>query len=125
MKIGTKVWLSSRINDVTQEIAEYAEPVEITIMPNYFTVMPKTGYLAVMQYGESIKNMWSGFANFNYFEGKIKAGDLMWIDGHSPQEGLENKYGIGATANAIVLECNTGLRSIIFTLGKNTKQVTK
>lgn len=123
MKFGEKVWLASRINDVAKSIAEYADPVEITLMPNYFTIMPKSGYLAVMQYGENIKNMWSVVANSLYFDGKIKAGDLMWIEGHSPQQEIENKYGIGSSANAEVVECNNGLRSINATLNKNTNQV--
>jgi hypothetical protein len=126
MRIGDKVWLASR--DVTPNATKstYQKPTQITLRPNYFTVMPATsrGYLAIIEFGEKVNKTWIAVANPS-FTGKIKEGDVMWVDGHTPNEALEAKYGYGSSANAQVLAVNIGNRCLNITLGENVKQVKK
>ena len=89
MKVGKSIWHARRINDLNAEIGEYEKPTEIVTRFNYLTVMPETLY-----------DTWTATANGRYFDGKFKAGDLMWVDGESPIESIEKKYGNGASATA-------------------------
>lgn len=127
MKFGKKVWHAKRISDYNAEIADYSKPYEIITRPNYFTVMQATtrGYLEIMKYGETAQNTWTVIANGNVFDDEFKAGDVMWVDGAYPIEEIEEKYGYGASANAIVknvAECNL---TISITLERNQNQVLK
>lgn len=127
MKFGKSVWHASRINDFNAEIAEYDTPIEITTRPNYFTVMQATtrGFLEIMKYGETAQNYWTVIANGNAFDGKIKAGDVMWVDGESPINSVEEMYGNGASANAIVKNVAEVNHTISITLERNQNQILK
>lgn len=129
MRFGKSVWYSSRIDEPNAEIIKYKEPVEIITRPNYFTVMQATtrGYFEILKYGETASNVWTVIANSRIFDGKIKKGDVMWVDGESPKSEknavLEEKYGYGCTANAVVkdvAECNL---TISITLHRNQNQI--
>ena len=121
MRIGTSVWHASRINDNNAEIAEFDTPTEIRTRCNYLTVMPATsrGFMEVMRYGEDIDNTWTAIANDRAFHGKIKEGDLFWIDGEKPIPELEAEYGNGATATAVVKSVAYVNYSIAITLTRN------
>lgn len=125
MRVGESVWHSSRIDEENAEISEYEEPTEIRTRFAYFTVMPATsrGYMAVMQYGEDIERTWTAIAIDRSFHGKIKEGDLFWLDGEKPIPELEEQYGIGSTANAVVKSVSYVNRSIAITLTRNKDQV--
>ena len=88
MRVGETIWHSRRKEIPNAEIAEFEAPYEIRTRFNYLTCMPATarGYLQIMQYGERIDNYWTIIANAKYFSGKIKEGDLMWVDGEKPIE---------------------------------------
>ena len=124
MKIGDKVWLAARIDEPNSTVPKYQPPTDITLRPNYFTVMPASarGYLAIVEFGEKIDKTWMAVAN-PMFANKIKEGDVMWIDGHQPIAHLEAAYGAGSSANAVVLAVNYGNRCINITLGENPKQI--
>ena len=124
MRIGDKVWLAERIDEPNSTLSTYNKPTQIITRANYFTVMPASsrGYLAVLEFGEKIDKTWLAVANPS-FTGKIKEGDVMWVDGHKPDEVLETKYGYGSSANATVLAVNVGNRCLNITLGENVKQV--
>ena len=99
MRVGDSVWHSARINTDNAEIAEFAPPTEIKTRFNHFTVMPATsrGYMEVMKYGEDVDSTWTAIANSRAFDGKIKVGDVFWLDGEKPIQHLEDEYGFGAT----------------------------
>lgn len=123
MRIGKKVYHSKRTNEKNAEIAEFSSPVEYITRANHITVMPASGFLAMMQYGEEISNTWTMIANANAFDGVFKVGDLMWVDGESPIKEVENTYGNGASANALIQSVAVGDRTISITLTRNKNQV--
>lgn len=127
MRIGQSLWHSKRKETSNAEIAEYETPVEIITRCNYLTCMPATarGYLQMMQYGERIDNYWTIIANARYFSGKIKEGDLMWVDGEKPIEQVEEEYGAGASANAVVKSVAEVNHSMTITLERNQDRTTK
>ena len=125
MRVGESVWHSARINEANSEIAEFSNPAEIRTRFNYFTVMPATsrGYMEVMKYGEDIDSTWTAIANDRAFHGKIKVGDLFWLDGEKPIPELEAEYGNGATATAIVKSVSYVNFTISITLTRNKDKV--
>ncbi len=125
MRIGKSVWHASRLNDFNAEIAEYDTPKEIVTRFNYLTVMPASsrGNLEVLKHGETLYDTWTAIANSRYFEGTFKEGDLMWVDGHSPVAYLENQYGNGATANAVIKSALEVNHTIGIVLHRNQEQV--
>ena len=125
MRVGEKIWHSSRIEIDNAEIPKYEKSTEIVTRFNYLTCMPKTtmGDIVIMQQGETIYNYWTIIANARYFEGKIKQGDLMWVDGEKPIDSVEQEYGYGASANAIVKSVLPVNHSIHISLEQNQNQV--
>ena len=125
MRIGDSVWHSARINADNAEIADFAEPTEIRTRCNFLTVMPATsrGFMEVMKYGEDIDSTWTAIANDRAFHGKIKEGDLFWLDGETPNADLEAEYGNGATATAVVKSVAYVNLTIAITLTRNKDQV--
>jgi hypothetical protein len=119
MRVGDSVWHAKRENIANATKATYETPNEIRTRLNYFTVMCASGYIQVMKYGEDIDNTWTVVANAREFGGKIKEGDLFWVDGEKPNEAIERKYGNGASANAVVKSVRLGNRSIEITLTRN------
>ena len=127
MRVGESIWHSARINLDNAEVAEFAEPTEIRTRFNYFTVMPATsrGFMEVMKYGEDVDSTWTAIANDRAFHGKVKVGDLFWLDDEKPIAELEEKYGIGATATAVVKSVAYVNLSIAITLTRNKDKVTQ
>ena len=127
MRVGDKIWHSSRINEDNAEVAEYGFPTEIKTCFNYFTVMPATsrGFMEVMKYGEDVDSTWTAIANDRAFHGKIKVGDLFWLDGEKPIAKLETEYGNGATATAVVKSVSYVNTTIAITLTRNKDKVTQ
>lgn len=125
MRFGSKVWLSRRIEIPNATMPSYEEPIEIITRPNYFTVMSAVGggYVEVIKHGETIYDTWNVVANANAFSGKIKQGDLMWVDGQEPIEEIEKENGIGASANAIVNSVSEGNISLSIVLKTNHNKV--
>lgn len=127
MKIGETIWHSKRTNELNAEKPEYNLPSKIKIKPNHFTVMAAStrGYMEVMKYGEDVDNTWTAIANAREFKGKVKVGDLFWLDGETPIDELEDEYGNGSTANAIVKSVAYGNQYISITLTRNKEQITQ
>ena len=127
MRVGEIIWHSSRINNYNAEIAEFCAPTEIRTRFNYLTVMPATsrGFMEVMKYGEDVDNTWTVIANSRHFYGKIKVGDLFWIDGEHPIKEIEDEYGNGATATAVVKSVSYVNHTISITLTRNKDQVVR
>ena len=127
MEIGKSIWFGSRIEDENAEIAEFEKPIEIKTRANYLTCMPMTarGGLQVLNYGENISNYWTIIANARYFGGKIKEGDLMWVDGEKPIESVEELYGNGTSANALVVSVSQVRATVSIVLKRNQNRETK
>lgn len=127
MRVGESVWHSARINTENAEIPDFAEPTQIRTRFNYFTVMPATsrGFMEVMKYGEDVDSTWTAIANDRAFHGKIKVGDLFWLDGEKPIAELEEEYGYGATATAVVKSVAYVNLTIAITLTRNKDKVTQ
>ena len=125
MRVGESIWHASRINEANAEIAEYAEPIEIRTRFNYFTVMPATsrGFMEVMKYGEDVDSTWTAIALDRAFHGKIKVGDLLWLDGEKPPETVTDEIGDAQSATAIVKSVAYVNLSIAITLTRNKDQV--
>lgn len=125
MRVGESIWHSARINKTNAEIAEYEAPTEIRTRFNYFSVMPATsrGFMEMMKYGEDLESTWTAIANDRVFHGKIKEGDLFWLDGEKPIAELEEEYGIGATATAVVKSVAYVNLTIAITLTRNKDKV--
>ena len=127
MKVGEKVWHSKRKEITNAEIAEFEKPYDITTKFMYLTCMPKTsrGDLVVLQHGETKYKYWTIIANAKYFDGVFKEGDKMWVDGHKPIESIEEEYGYGASANAVIKSAIPVNLSIHITLEENQDRVTQ
>jgi hypothetical protein len=79
--------------------------------------------MAVMSYGENIENIWTAIANALMFNDKIKEGDKFWLDGEMPIAEIEELYGNGASANAIVKNVAYVNHFITITLTRNQEQI--
>lgn len=125
MRVGDFIWHSPRISGNNATIDEFATPNKIRTAFNHFTVMPATsrGYMEIMRYGEDVESTWTAIANDRAFHGKIKEGDKFWLDGEEPIAELEEMYGNGATANAVVKSVSYVNLSISITLTRNKDKV--
>ena len=127
MRVGEKVWYATRLDIKNAEIATFDNPQEIITRFNYFTVMPAVnrGFLEILKYGEDLDSTWTAIANAMAFQGKIKVGDLFWLDGEKPIPALETEYGNGATATAVVKNVSYVNNTISITLTRNKDKVTQ
>ena len=123
MRVGESVWHAKRQQIPNAKTPTYDEPLEIRTRLNYLTVMAASGYIQVMKYGEDIDNTWTIVASMRHFGGKVKEGDLFWVDGECPNEEIECKYGNGASANAVVKSVRLGNHSIEIILTRNKNKV--
>ena len=127
MRVGDTVYHASRIEEANAEVATFERPKPIRTAFNYFTVMPASsrGFMEVMRYGEDVDSTWTAIAKGAVFDGKIKVGDLFWLDGEKPDPELETKYGNGATATAVVKSVSYVNLTIAITLTRNKDKVTQ
>lgn len=125
MKFGKSVWLSRRVDIPNAIQATYEKPIEIVTRPNYFTIMQAVsrGYLELLKHGETAENTWTVIANGNAFDGKIKKGDVMWVDGETPIDSIEEENGYGASSNAIVTNVVETNRFLEINLKRNQNQI--
>jgi hypothetical protein len=125
MRFGGTVYHAKRVYDENATIATFETPKPYVVRANYLSVMPASsrGYMAIMSYGEDLENTWTVIANGRAFSGVFKEGDLMWVDGESPIVDVEQEYGNGASANAIVRSVVEVNNSISITLTRNKEQV--
>lgn len=118
MQLGHSVWIASRKEIANAKVPKYEKPKEYKLRLNFLTIMPASarGGLEVLKYGENIFNTWTGVASAKHFYGQLKEGDLIWVDGHFPIREIEEKYGYGASANAVIksiLPVNLSMNLII------------
>lgn len=125
MKDHKTIWYCKRVIGDNAETPSFSEPQSITTRFNYFSVMPASsrGFAEVMKYGETLNQTWTCIANANYFDGKFDIGDVFYIDGQEPNEELEQIYGYGATANAVVKNVSYVRNTISIVLEVNQAEV--
>lgn len=104
MRSGQCIWYARRKAVENAVMPEYEKPVKVVLRSNYFTCQPATsgGALAVFAYGENIYKTWVCTANARMFEGKIREGDLFWVDGKKPVNDKDDY-----SANAVVKTVTT------------------
>ena len=127
MRVGEKIYHAKRISDDNAEINEYAKPTEITTKFNHLTCVSSVtrGYIEVLQYGERVTDYWTIVAKTSHFKGKFAKGDVMWVDGEKPIENIEEMYGYGASANAVIKSIGYGNLYMTISLEVNQNRVTK
>lgn len=127
MKVGEKIYHAKRISDENAEINEYAKPTELTTKFNYLTCVSSVtrGYIEVLQYGERVTDFWTIIAKTSNFKNKFAKGDVMWVDGEKPIENIEEMYGYGASANAVIKSIGYGNLYMTISLEVNQNRVTK
>lgn len=125
MRMYQIVYHAKKIDIKNADIIQHQKPTQIITQPNYFTVEKAgaTGGLAYMQFGSQISNYWTAVANSIYFADTFNIGDLFWLEGTSPDKKVEEEYGIGSSANAIVTNVTIQGRTIVLTLSTNKEQV--
>lgn len=121
MKIGSPVWHCPRTSAAGADIITYGNPVKYTTRFNYITVQPArvalnnmAGFYTTEEFGEHTAMGWNMMANIDAFQGKIACGDLMYIDGKSPDANATNGQG----ANALVTSVREQNKMIYYTLQK-------
>lgn len=94
MKIDESVWWCKRLPpDDTNDEVHYAAPVEIKTALRYFTVMGKSGYSDLLEFGENISQYLTAIAQpYETWKGKFSVGDLFYCDHNEPNES-EEFYG--------------------------------
>lgn len=125
MKQHSQVWYAKRISEENAELQEYSAPQSLYLRNNYMTIMPATsrGYAEVLKYGETLNDTWTVIANDNVFHGEFKVGDVFYLDGEQPNTELEETYGYGSTANAVVKAVAYAQQTISITLVRNQAKV--
>lgn len=127
MRFGQQVWHAKRKDIENATKPTFHEKTAHRTRPNYLSVMQAStrGSMEVMKYGEDLFSTWVVIARRVYFDGKFKEGDVMWVDGETPNEDLEQKYGCGCTANAVVKSVSVVDQTISIVLSRNKNKVTK
>lgn len=109
MRVGDSVWYCKRTGE-----SEYAEPIEIKTALMHFTVMGKSGYLDIQEYGENINNYLTAVAQpCAKWGGIFHEGDLFYCNGARPS--LSEEY-YGQNANYVVDTIDYGNARIKLTL---------
>ena len=92
MRFGDTIYYCKKKEGVEQ----YEAPIPIVLRPNYFSLMPASGYSDVMVYGEDVNNRYRDYAPLKIWGTRFTEGDKFYIDYKKPIANEEN----GATANA-------------------------
>ena len=127
MRFGVTVYHAKRVYEENATIPTFEAPKSYVTRANYLSVMAATsrGFMEVMKYGEDLENTWTVIANGRAFANTFKEGDLMWVDGESPIDFVEQEYGNGASANAVVRSVDEVNNTISITLTRNKEQTKK
>lgn len=95
MRLGSKIYHCKQVIESDGYIS-YTEPKAYITKLFYLTVMPASGNMETEEHGEQISHKWNILANANYFEGIFKEGDVLYLEGQTPDANAD--YGAGANA---------------------------
>lgn len=85
MRVGDKVWYCKRLKEEADDGERFEAPVEIKTALGYFTVMPKSGYYDILEFGEKITQYLTVIAQpYAKWFGVFEIGDLFYCDGKEP-----------------------------------------
>lgn len=111
MKIGRSVWYCKK-----QKNGNYGKPKEIVTRANYFTVMGKSGYSDLIQFGNQVSSFLTAIAQpYEMWENTFEEGDLFYCNGAKPSDDEE---WYGEKANYVVDDVDYGNIRIKITLKK-------
>lgn len=97
MKFGERIWHAKAII-VDNEIVDYEIPYAITLRPMYLSIMPSGGDFTIQEYGRDDSSKWTGIAYSSFFKNVFHEGDLLYLDGATPNGEIE----FGNNANAVI-----------------------
>ena len=96
MRVGDSVWVCKKLDEPTEDGQQFAAPVEIKTAFGRFTVMGKSGYNDILEFGENISQYLTAIAQpYAMWADKFNPGDLFYCDGNAPTD-LEEFYGQNA-----------------------------
>lgn len=95
MRLGEKIYHCKQLIEPDGYIS-YTAPKEYVTKLFYITVMPLSGNMETEEHGEQISQKWTILANMDYFRDVFKEGDVLYLDGKTPDP--ESDYGTGANA---------------------------
>ncbi len=111
MEFGKKVYYCKKVvgkNDT------FEAPIEITLRPNDFSLMPTRGYTDIEIYGKDAVNIYTAYAKkIKWGTTLFTQGSRFYVDGNAPSQDEEN-YGDKANAEVdAVLDDNKFLKLMI------------
>lgn len=117
MRMGKVIWHCARINNKESDIKEYDSPRPYRLNFGCLNLQPASGYLNTVAFGEQIEKKWILLADQRRFENVFHEGDLMYIDGNTPNMS-DPDYKNGQDANALVVSVREQNRRIRIVLEK-------
>jgi len=116
MRVGDKVWYCKKLATPDAEGNEYSAPIEIKTALHYFTVMGKSGYSDIIEFGDTINSYLTAIAQpYERWENEFHDNDLFYCNGVAPSE---NEDYYGQNSNYIVDNVDYGNLRIKLTLKK-------
>lgn len=93
MRVGESVWWCKKQAPNENGEVQYAAPEEIKTAFQSFTVMGKSGYSDILEFGENISQYLTAIAQpYEKWQGKFSVGDLFYCDHNAPSND-EEFYG--------------------------------
>ena len=95
-----KFYHCKKVTNADPSIIEYSNPVE-----KYGNYQPLSGYVDIMQYGESTTNRWRMFVPYASDLNEYHENDLLYLDGVVPNTtsaSYENGNGANARITAVL-----------------------
>ena len=116
MKIDEVIWYCKKLNKPDIDGNDYSKPIEIITALHNFTVMGKSGYSDIIEFGENINSYLTAIAQpYEKWVNEFHNGDLFYCNGAYPDED-EDYYG--QNANYVVDNVDYGNLRIKLTLKK-------
>ncbi len=110
MKVGDSIWYCKKNGK------DYDKPIEVVTQFGYFTVMGKSGYNDIIQFGEKINSYLTVIAQpYNLWKDTFSNGDLFYCNGVKP---LDTEKWYGEQSNYIIDDVDYGNNRIKLTLKK-------
>lgn len=116
MRVGDSIWYCKKLDEPDDVGNEFGSPIEVKTALNHFTVMGKSGYSDIIEFGDSVSSYLTAIAQpYARWENEFHSGDLFYCNGAKPSES-EDYYG--QNANYTVDSIDYGNLRIKLTLKK-------
>lgn len=117
MKMGKTIWHCKRISPDDSDIKAYDSPDPHRLRFGHLSLQPASGYKNTILFGEQIQKTWIMIANQAEFQGIFHEGDLLYVDGNTPNLS-DSDYENGDGANAVIDSVREQNRAIYIVLKK-------